>query len=322
MRICLALTILLSLPGVTEAQDNRFDIEVLPQLFDYAKFADGMGFGAPTVHRGLLSDGKQEELKLTLARNSDFLIIGRCDDECNALALSLHDGGGEVVDRFPGTNSIARVQVTTKNDEAIYRLRVTMADCGSDPCAFGIAVFRREARGRTEATPSSPSEAAIQIAPRSPDIVANDAQRTKDQPLGEPPDANTKGGDSSSVIRQFDDWTNAVEKMGRHQTPPQVLNGRTSKGKVAEHTVRVSKNSDYFVIARCDDSCDAMNLTIVAPDGRLLGALAAEYAPQEASKLPYASLRSTKEGDYLIRVEITECAEVDCAYGIALYRRK
>jgi len=73
-----------------------------------------------------------------------YLITARCDAECHDVDLTVADAGGQVLqadtdgDDFPTVSFVPR-------ETATYQVGVKLAECASPACAYGVAVYRRDA---------------------------------------------------------------------------------------------------------------------------------------------------------------------------------
>jgi len=72
-----------------------------------------------------------------------YLITARCDAECHDVDLTLADAAGRVLrsdvdgDDFPTVSFVP-------TETGTYRVGVKLAECSSDACAYGVAVYRRD----------------------------------------------------------------------------------------------------------------------------------------------------------------------------------
>lgn len=88
---------------------------------------------------GALDEGEAEELELELSAGT-YLIIGVCDADCSDLDLVLSDGGDEIdSDMEMDDTPVVTVEL---DGPASLTLRVNMATCSSEPCRYGVGVFR------------------------------------------------------------------------------------------------------------------------------------------------------------------------------------
>lgn len=94
------------------------------------------------AHNGALADGESEDVAVRLGPGLEFVLIGACDLDCEDLDLVLYDDNGREVDSDLEMDDFPIVMVSPSRD-AVYRIRVTMADCEIEPCRYGIQTFAR-----------------------------------------------------------------------------------------------------------------------------------------------------------------------------------
>lgn len=93
------------------------------------------------IYTGSLDDGEDATVTLELARGQSYTIMGACDTDCEDLDLTLYAGSDEIdsdleLDDFP----VVEVNV---DRAGTFRVEVTMADCDTEPCRYGIGVWSR-----------------------------------------------------------------------------------------------------------------------------------------------------------------------------------
>lgn len=89
---------------------------------------------------GDLRQGADEEFELELEGGKTYIIVGVCDGDCTDLDMALTTSGGEDVDSDFETDDVPMVMVEVERG-ATYNLKVQMAACSVEPCAFGVGVF-------------------------------------------------------------------------------------------------------------------------------------------------------------------------------------
>jgi hypothetical protein len=89
---------------------------------------------------GDLRAGEDEEFELDLEGGKTYIIVGVCDGDCTDLDMALTTSGGEDVDSDFETDDVPMVMVEVARG-ATYNLKVQMAACSVEPCAFGVGVF-------------------------------------------------------------------------------------------------------------------------------------------------------------------------------------
>ena len=89
---------------------------------------------------GELGQGASDEYELELEGGMTYIIIGVCDGDCSDLDLALTTSGGDDVDSDYETDDVPMVMVEVERGQT-YNLKVEMAACSVEPCAFGIGVY-------------------------------------------------------------------------------------------------------------------------------------------------------------------------------------
>ena len=74
------------------------------------------------------------------SRGARVAIIGVCDGDCTDLDLAIFDGAGREVMRDVRPDDVPELRFFV-NEPGVYRLRVFMAACDREPCAFGLQAF-------------------------------------------------------------------------------------------------------------------------------------------------------------------------------------
>lgn len=91
---------------------------------------------------GALDNGEAVSDTVTLSAGVTYVLLGVCDDDCNALELGLFAANGYEVDAAHRSGSAPIVRVTPP-ETARYRFTVWMTGCGMNPCWYGVRAFRR-----------------------------------------------------------------------------------------------------------------------------------------------------------------------------------
>lgn len=89
---------------------------------------------------GDLSQGEDEEFELELEAGKSYIIVGVCDGDCSDLDMALTTAAGEDVDSDYELDDVPMVTVEVERS-GTYHLKVEMATCSAEPCAFGVGVF-------------------------------------------------------------------------------------------------------------------------------------------------------------------------------------
>lgn len=86
-------------------------------------------------------DGESHEF--TLEKGVAYIVTARCDAACNNVDVGVYDGEGKLLQEDSDRDDYPTVSITPAQSGS-YRVTVKVAQCTSEPCAYGVAVFRRQ----------------------------------------------------------------------------------------------------------------------------------------------------------------------------------
>lgn len=111
------------------------------QLDSAAVLMGGQGFRLQDdIVSGDLEQGGEEEFELELEGGKTYIIVGVCDGDCSDLDMALTTASGDDVDSDYELDDVPMVTVEVERG-GTYHLKVEMATCSAEPCAFGVGVF-------------------------------------------------------------------------------------------------------------------------------------------------------------------------------------
>jgi hypothetical protein len=87
-----------------------------------------------------LRDDNYNYHSLTLDEGWEYKITAACDGDCSDIDLVIYDGNGNKIDEDIERDDNPVVSATPKWT-GTFRIKVIMADCKTNPCGYGIAVF-------------------------------------------------------------------------------------------------------------------------------------------------------------------------------------
>jgi hypothetical protein len=142
-RIRLLPVLLVLLAPRIAAQGDAWEREVRLHLSQAARRLHDTGYEpVPQSHAGALNTGESASFTVTLEAGATYVLTGVCDPDCDALELALYSPNGYEVDAARSSESAPIVQVAPR-ETGVYRVRVVMARCSTNPCRYGVAVFRK-----------------------------------------------------------------------------------------------------------------------------------------------------------------------------------
>jgi len=79
----------------------------------------------------------------TLEKGVSYIVTARCDAGCGNVDLGVYDAKDQLVQQDNDRDDFPTISLTPRESGA-YRVTVRIAQCAAEPCAYGVAVFRRE----------------------------------------------------------------------------------------------------------------------------------------------------------------------------------
>jgi len=125
------------------AQGDAWEREVRLHLSQATRRLHDTGYEqVPQSYAGALNAGESASFTMTLEAGATYVLTGVCDPDCDALDLALYAPNGYEVDAARSAESAPIVQVAPR-ETGVYRLRVVMTRCTTNPCRYGVALFRK-----------------------------------------------------------------------------------------------------------------------------------------------------------------------------------
>lgn len=136
-----AIAFALAVSAVASA--NEYETVVRAQLEAIKDVAGGEGFRrAFDDHYDLLENQARDEYTFELRSGREYFIASVCDQDCSDIDLKLFDENDNVIAEDDSEDDAPIVKVTPRWSGK-FRLGVTMYDCASEPCYYGITVMGR-----------------------------------------------------------------------------------------------------------------------------------------------------------------------------------
>jgi hypothetical protein len=134
-----ALTVLFT-PGNAQAQ---YSSTVRRQLERVQSSIANYGFERShnfTIDK--MDEGENEYFTVTLDRGRAYMIAGACDQDCSDVDLKIFDENWNEIDADRRTDDLPVVAVTP-SWTGRFNIKVTMYECSSEPCYYGVGIFER-----------------------------------------------------------------------------------------------------------------------------------------------------------------------------------
>lgn len=93
-----------------------------------------------------LEKGKTARFRFDAAPETEYAIVGACDENCSEFDLFIFDESDNLVGADQGGGS-PMVMVAANAGKALT-IRVDMVDCDESPCSFGVGIYEKPASDR------------------------------------------------------------------------------------------------------------------------------------------------------------------------------
>ena len=218
-----------------------------------------------------------------LEPNTNYLIVGVCDGDCDDLDLQIDDPSGTTLDTDVEDDDAPVLEFKT-GDSFYYKLLVDMVTCETDACFYGVGIFKTDAE-----TPTVSEEADYE------DVV--DRQLTE---------VNRR------VLEKAKDEGREITQILEHKS--MLMTGAEDVIELED----VNGFERYALIAVCDQDCDAMGLKVESrfasvDDPDIVG------EATERTDMPTIEFKARPLSDHHVTVSMIECSSEPCFYGLAVY---
>jgi hypothetical protein len=128
--------------GGRPAREPRQEVEAQLQMISPMLQLRGFVPAYP-VQTGEAGQAQDESHEYTLEKGVSYLVTARCDAGCGNVDLGVYDTADRLVQADTDRDDYPTVSLTPTESGA-YRVTVRIAQCASEPCSYGVAVFRRD----------------------------------------------------------------------------------------------------------------------------------------------------------------------------------
>lgn len=148
MKKRLLFTLFLSLSLVPVLPESGFcrspEESLKAQLMELAQLAEKAGYqiSEETTHVDAMGNEVEETYEFALNADTEYQIVGVCDDDCEDLDLILRDEKGNIIARDADKDSTPVVEVTPKWTGK-FKLSVQMASCKDAPCGYAFTILSK-----------------------------------------------------------------------------------------------------------------------------------------------------------------------------------
>jgi len=134
------LTLLVATPGASRAQASKWRDQVTEQVDHAAKLLKERGFAKTDIFDGSLDHEGSQSLTLPLRAGRQYAILGVCDVDCKDLDLRLFGLNDIQLEADVEEDDVPVIMFTPERDGK-FRIKVTMAECETSPCFYGVGLF-------------------------------------------------------------------------------------------------------------------------------------------------------------------------------------
>ena len=130
-------------PTAVRANNSKYVYDIGRQLVRVAKAAGFRGY--TSTHKpviDLLANRRFHNIRINLRAGTSYGIIGVCDRDCRDLDIALYDSAGNLIASDFKNDDTPFIRINP-NRSGTYRIRVSMANCKTNPCYYGVGAFGR-----------------------------------------------------------------------------------------------------------------------------------------------------------------------------------
>lgn len=139
-KFALACGLMVGISAPVVAQNEHQ--ELVSSLLDAAEdLAAENGYSSThSRYNGALDEGREDTITIDLDAGTSYFIVAQCDIDCSDIDMTLHDENGNLIDEDVLLDDTPIVEVTPIRN-ARFTITLSMIDCESEPCYYGIGVF-------------------------------------------------------------------------------------------------------------------------------------------------------------------------------------
>ena len=217
-----------------------------------------------------------------LEPNTNYLIVGVCDGDCDDLDLQIDDPSGTTLDTDVEDDDAPVLEFKTDADSFYYKLLVDMVTCETDACFYGVGIFKTDPELASDSSDDYESVIDRQLAAIRQQVIES---------------ANRDGREVTQILEHRSMLTTGSEDV------------------IALEDVKILER--YVAVAVCDQDCDALDLQI---DARMVSDDPDAIAETtERTDFPMLEFVGRPFSEHSATVSMTECSSEPCFYGMVLY---
>lgn len=125
--------------------------------------------------------------------------------------------------------------------------------------------------------------------------------------------AAAQSGQAQDPVRRQIDAMGAALKAKGLEPAYEVFAGSLKEAESQLVAFHFRRGVSYAVVAACDEDCSDLDMRLLDPAGREVG------SDVEPDDTPVIEIVSDKTGEFRVRIEMAECANAPCAFGIGVF---
>lgn len=136
--------VLLSAVALTPAPSaaQSYANTVWTQLQSVYDQASNNGYSSKHYLLSTLVDNGTDSWNFSFEGGAEYQIVGVCDEDCSDLDLTIKTSSGTVIDSDTSSDDIPIVTIRPPGNGQ-YTIEAKMYDCSSEPCYYGIGLFKK-----------------------------------------------------------------------------------------------------------------------------------------------------------------------------------
>lgn len=229
---------------------------------------------APRIE--LVAADARTEISVELERGRAYSFVGKCDNDCSDLDLRLYDAGGTLLDSDVEMDDHPIISATPTRSGR-HTLVVTMADCSTSRCGWGVVGLGEARREITPVQSSSSSTSSwreqIQRQLATSSLVA--------------------GWKAEGFRESHDTFYDLVARDASTSVTLRMEAGRT-----------------YQLIGKCDNDCTDLDFHLYDEDDDLVD------SDVQDDDVPIVRVTPRRAGSYRLRVTMAKCSVSQCGWGV------
>lgn len=134
------LTAVALTPADTAAQS--YANTVWSQLQSVYDRASSNGYSSKHYLLSTLEDDGTDQWNFSFEAGAEYQIVGVCDEDCSDLDLTVKTTSGTVIDSDTSSDDVPIVTIRPPGN-GHYTIEAKMYNCSSEPCYYGIGLFKK-----------------------------------------------------------------------------------------------------------------------------------------------------------------------------------